>query len=106
MLLIEILVVVGISSVASLKNDGVNWAGTRGPYNASLPTIHFGGAITLNKDAKFFKYGRWATNSWHFLADWVNEEKGGINLNGVKHALKISYANDDSTSATAIEVVK
>jgi ABC-type branched-subunit amino acid transport system substrate-binding protein len=77
-----------------------------GPYNASTPTIHFGAPITLNKGAKFFKYGRWATNSWHFLADWVNKEKGGINVNGIVYALKISYANDDSDSETAVEVAK
>jgi len=83
-------------------------AGSRGNFDDATSTqkyIHFGAPITLD-ETKFTNYGRWSVNSWHMLCDWVNGARGGIDVGGVKHKLKISYANDHSAGATGKAVAE
>jgi len=82
-----------ISSAASAQ--GGTCAGTV-PNNA--PTIYLGAA--LSNTGQYAFEGAEMSNGYQIWLDWVNQERGGIDVDGVCHRVEIVFYDDESDANT------
>ena len=86
---IALAVLVALGLVAcSMSVPGSQQQSSRGdPITVGIP-LSFSGS--LSDESRLAKQG------YDLWADWVNNQQGGIDVNGVKHPVKLVYDNDQS----------
>jgi ABC-type branched-subunit amino acid transport system substrate-binding protein len=64
--------------------------------NTSRPVIEIGTALTLTCCSKYHRLGKVLRRGYEIYVNWVNTERGGVDLGGVKHNLKLVMVDDHS----------
>ena len=64
----------------------------------SSPVVTFGAAVS--DTGKYAREGTDTRNGYTIWLDWVNNEYGGINVDGVCHMAEIIFYDDESDSDT------
>lgn len=73
---------------------------------ALRPTIEIGTALTLTCCSKYHNMGLVLRRSYEMYFDWVNSARGGINVGGVKHNVKLTLIDDDSSPDRVTEITE
>jgi hypothetical protein len=87
-------VIIFLASVVKGMQQAITTIGVKGELNSS---INLGGPMSCSYGDKYFSYGVLISNSLKLLAEWINFDQHGINLNGVNHSFSITYIEDYST---------
>lgn len=64
--------------------------------------LRLGGTISYATYDDFRFYGQQILDAWIFFIEWVNEERGGVMINGTNYSVSLAYMDDFSD----IEYVK
>ena len=65
-------------------------------YSPDNKLLKFGATISHDVNDAFLYYGSQMLNAWMMLVEWVNEEKGGILINGTNYSVSLSFMDDFS----------
>ncbi len=96
-LVVALLLIVGL--VTSAQDDMMEMAACGGEaLTEDSPVITFGAAVS--DTGKYAREGSDTRNGYTLWLEWVNEEYGGINVDGVCHQAEILFYDDESDSDT------
>ena len=70
-------------------------------YMAGSLSLQYSNAFGNDEATRYFGYGQQMAHAGQLFATWVNEEKGGIELNGVRYGVDVWFFDDHSTEAGA-----
>lgn len=91
--------VISAAFVVVAQDDMMEMASCTGEaLTDASPTITFGAAVS--DTGKFAREGGDTRNGYTLWLEWVNEEYGGINVDGVCHFAEIIFYDDESDSDT------
>ena len=98
-LLIVISLLVVPFGVVTAQDDNMEMASCEGePLTEDSPVITFGAAVSLT--GRLAREGNDTSNGYTFWLEWVNDEYGGINVDGVCHRAEIIFYDDESDADT------
>ena len=67
------------------------------PYSDSGEFLRLGAMISQDQNDIFQFYGNQMLNAWIMFVEWVNEERGGVTINGTKYSISLSFMDDFSS---------
>jgi ABC-type branched-subunit amino acid transport system substrate-binding protein len=85
----------------NFKSTRLSWEA-----NSSVPKIIIGTALTLSHDAKFATLSGHYKNSYEFYLDWLNTERGGVSIHGVKHRIELVLVDDESNKTKVRQITE
>jgi len=98
----EILVIAPAgAAVADLIYPAPDW-NNRGPAEP-VGTIRLGAAVS--ETGKYAREGEDVRQGYNTWLDWVNNEYGGININGDRYAVELVMYDDESNPDTAANLI-
>ena len=62
-------------------------------------TIVVGGPLSLSPESKWYGYSVMIRQSLSIFLDWLNGVRGGVEINGLKYAMRFVWVDDDSSGA-------
>ncbi len=95
--LLVVLVCVPVSLVMAQDGD-MDEGCPMGPVDEDAPAIRFGAAVS--ETGKYAREGGDTLNGYNLWLDWVNNEHGGIYMDGVCHRAELVYYDDESDADT------
>jgi len=100
LLTLFVIVTMAMTSLVVLaQDDMMEMAACTGEeLTGDSPTITFGAAVS--DTGKYAREGGDTRNGYQVWLDWVNDEYGGINVDGVCHGAEIIFYDDESDSDT------
>ena len=103
LVLVLILVAVPISS-ATAQDDMMDRACEMGPVAEDAPVVRIGAAVSDTGDLA--REGGDTRNGYNLWLEWVNNEYGGIDVDGVCHRAELIMYDDESNGDTASVLVE
>ena len=98
----RLLIILALTMLVALPMTGVvaqdDMGCPMGPVPDDAPVIKFGAAVS--DTGKYAREGGDTRNGYTLWLDWVNEEHGGINVDGVCHRAEILFQDDESDPDT------
>ncbi|MEM8925442.1 MAG: amino acid ABC transporter substrate-binding protein [Actinomycetota bacterium] len=92
----------GTSETTAAASDGDE--GTGGDEETFAGTIKIGAA--LSETGKFSVEGKDSREGYDTWVEWVNNDYGGIDINGERYAVEMIYYDDESDADTAANLIQ